>query len=579
MIRNCAILFYLCISASLFAQNFEWISTAGGLKSDKGTTIAVDGDGNTFITGYYNEEADFGPLNTGYSFDSSKEVFVAKMDPNGNYLWVVNGLNYYDDRGLGLCLDPMGNVYVTGTCWGGLEFGPLTVYNSTSYTDQIFVTKIDTGGNVIWMKNAGVDENFGFPYNDDHGLDLASDSQGNIYVTGFLSNSGPINTPATFDGIMIDMAPEDTLAFVAKLSNDGNWQWVQTFQGIVDHRDNGIGVDDEDNIYVTGGFNGTKNFGGINLTSDGEIDIYVIKYDSTGIFQWAVQAGGVRSDRGNAIVDGHDGFMYVAGEFRDICYFGSQFLDNYGGPGGRDIFVAKLSKEGSWSWANKAGSKKGSDRANSIAANSNGNIFVTGQYSSEANFGVNEIDSNGDSVQVFIAGIDTLGVWRWVKQGGSSQHDRGNGIDVDDDCNVYVVGYFEDTITFEGSQQIINKGKDIFTTKLSDACFGYDTPLPPGEPIPEPEVCVLKSSNTFTPNGDGANELLDFTTDCNVPIEAYVINRWGELVFKSFDSSIAWDGTSLNGTPVSDGTYFYSVKALFENEPIQEIHGWITLVR
>ena len=90
---------------------------------------------------------------------------------------------------------------------------------------------------------------------------------------------------------------------------------------------------------------------------------------------------------------------------------------------------------------------------------------------------------------------------------------------------------------------------------------------------------MLKSSNTFTPNGDGANELLDFTTDCNVPIEAYVINRWGELVFKSFDSSIAWDGTSLNGTPVSDGTYFYSVKALFENEPIQEIHGWITLVR
>jgi gliding motility-associated-like protein len=578
MIRNYAIFLFLSISTTLFSQDFEWISTAGGSKSDKGTTVAVDGDGNTFITGYYNEQAQFGTLNTGFSFDSSKEVFVAKMDPNGVYLWVVNGLNYYDDRGLGLCLDPMGNVYVTGTCWGGLQFGPLNVYNTTSYTDQVFVTKIDTGGNVIWMKNAGVDENFGFPYNDDHGLDLAADSQGNIYVTGFLSNAGFMNTPATFDGIIIDMAPEDTLAFVAKLSNDGVWQWVETFQGIVDHRDNGIGVDDEDNVYVTGGFKGTKDFGGTNLISDGEIDIYVVKYDPSGAFQWATQAGSTRNDRGNAIVDGHDGFMYVAGEFRDHCYFGSQLLNNYGGPGGRDVFVAKLSKNGAWGWASKAGSKKGSDRANSIAANSSGNIFVTGQFSSDAKFGVNEIDSNGDSVQVFIAGIDTLGVWRWVKQGGSSQFDRGNGITVDDDCNLYVVGYFEDTITFDALQQTPNQGKDIFTTKLSDVCFGYNE-MPPGEPVPEPEFCVLKPINIFTPNNDGSNDLLNFTTECNIPIEVYIMNRWGELVFKSFDSSIDWDGRTTNGTPVVEGTYFYSVKALFENEPVQEIHGWITVIR
>jgi flagellar hook assembly protein FlgD len=57
------------------------------------------------------------------------------------------------------------------------------------------------------------------------------------------------------------------------------------------------------------------------------------------------------------------------------------------------------------------------------------------------------------------------------------------------------------------------------------------------------------------------------------------MNRWGELVFKSFDSSIDWDGRTTNGTPVVEGTYFYSVKALFENEPVQEIHGWITVIR
>jgi gliding motility-associated-like protein len=386
-----------------------------------------------------------------------------------------------------------------------------------------------------------------------------------------------MNTPATFDGIVIDMAANDTLAFVAKLDNNGNWQWVETFQGIVDHRDNGIGIDDEDNVYVVGGFTDTKTFGTSSITSDGETDIYVVKYDPNGTFQWVAQAGSTLKDRGNGIVDGHDGYMYVAGEFRDNCYFGPQLLNNYGGPNGRDIFVAKLSKDGNWSWASKAGSKKGSDRANSITSNNSGNIFVTGQYSSEAKFGVHEIDSNGDSVQIFIAAIDTLGVWRWVRQGGGSSFDRGNGIACDDDCNLWVTGYFEDAMTLETVSAAPNKGKDIFTTKMSDVCFGYNTP-PPGTEPEVPEDCVLKVPNVFTPNGDGSNEIVFFTEDCNVEIQAYVMNRWGEVVFQTNNPSEGWDGTANSGLPVSDGTYFYSVTAKFENEPEQEVHGFITVI-
>ena len=569
----------LLISVTAYTQSFDWLISAGGNKSDKGTTIANDDLGNTYITGYYNEEANFGALSTGFSFSSSKEVFVAKIDPNGNYLWVRNGLNYYDDRGLGLCLDPDGNSYVTGTCWGGLEFGPLTVYNSTSYTDQIFVTKIDPDGNVIWMKNAGVDNNGGFPYSDDHGLDLASDSQGNIFVTGFLSNTNSYNTDATFDAITIDMDQYDTLAFVAKLDNDGNWQWVETFQGIVDHRDNGITVDDEDNVYVVGGFTDTKNFGTETITSDGSIDIYVVKYDNNGNFQWVNQAGSTRKDRANAIVDGHDGYMYVAGEFRGECYFGPQFLNNYGSASKRDIFVAKISKDGNWVWARKAGSKKGSDRANSIIANNNGNIFVTGQFSSEAKFGDNEIDSSGDSIQVFVAAIDTLGEWRWVKQGGGASFDRGNGISCDNDCNLWVIGYFEDQITMETVNTAPLNGKDIFTFKMSDVCFDYTEPTEPIEPE-TPETCIIDVPNIFTPNNDGLNELITFTTACNIPVEVTVLNRWGQIVYKHNGDSPQWNGTSTSGEPLVEGTYFYSITTLFsDNTENKESSGFIQLVR
>ena len=101
----------------------------------------------------------------------------------------------------------------------------------------------------------------------------------------------------------------------------------------------------------------------------------------------------------------------------------------------------------------------------------------------------------------------------------------------------------------------------------------------PPPPAPGEEYCALEVANVFTPNGDGMNEEVLFTTACNVPIEAYIMNRWGEVVFTTFDSSVGWDGTTANGKLVSEGTYFYSVKAIFEFEPVQEIHGWITVVR
>ena len=559
------------VSAVVYSQNLDWLISGGGLKSDKGTTIVVDENGFSYITGYYNEQAQFGSFDTGFSFQSSKEVFVAKIDPQGNYVWVKNGINYFDDRGLGLCLDPAGNVYVTGTCWGGLDWGSLSVYNPQGGTDQIFVVKLDNNGNEIWMKNAGngdgsvgfsVNEN-GNPqtlYQDDHGQDLASDSQGNIFITGFLSNidSNPHN--ATFDAISILLQPEDSVAFVAKMDNNGNWLWVETFEGIYQHRDNAIAVDDDDNVYVTGGFVGTKTFGSTVLTSFGDEDVFVVKYDANGNFLWVTQAGAPDSlaDRGDGITYGNDGYMYVTGEFRGKAAFGLDTLNNYGGDDkDRDCFVAKLSKDGVWKWAAKAGSSKSKDRGTGICANSSGNIFVSGQYSGKAKFGeLIQLDSDGDSVQAFIAAIDTLGNWRWAKSGGGADFDRGADVDCDENCNVYFTGYYTDAFTLDGTNITSTGGKDIFSGKFTDACFGY-APPDPGE---EEEFCEIIESNVFTPNGDQINDQLIFSESCNMEATVIILNRWGEVMYESNDILTPWDGTTNSGKPVSAGTYFYRIE-------------------
>ncbi|UKN00799.1 gliding motility-associated C-terminal domain-containing protein [Paracrocinitomix mangrovi] len=576
-------------ATSTYGQTVEWLVSAGGIKSDKGCEIVVDQDGYIYETGYYNEEANFGPYNTGFSYPHSKEAYVAKLDPNGNYLWVKHGLNYYDDRGLGLDVDPFGNVYVTGTCWGGLVWGSLNVYNTSSYTDQIFVVKMDSDGNEIWMKNAGVNEP-SYPYNDDHGQDLVCDSNGNIYVTGFLSNNDPTDHLATFDAITVPVAAQDSVAFIAKLSNDGVWQWVEVFDGIYAHRDNAIALDDDENVYVTGSFVDDSQFGTQTITSYGNQDIYVVKYDSNGNFQWVTQAGSVKSDRGNDICYGFDGYMYVTGEFRDVCSWGTATtLDNNGGPKGRDIFVAKISKDGEWKWANMAGSKKGSDKGIGIIANGDGNIFVSGQFSAEANFDSLIVDSDGDSVDVFVAAIDTTGAWRWVVAGGGPGFDRGLGIDVDTSCNVYVTGWYtnnmdmqNDAITADGADD-----KAIFTLKISDACFGY--PPPEEEPPPTDttvvivdsgpsDPCILTSANVITPNNDGSNDEIYFTSPCDKIVGIVILNRWGRTVYSSDDSTQPWKGISNDGDLVPEGVYFWKVHVKNEDGSDTFKHGSITLI-
>ena len=589
------LLSFIIVSSVLFtahSQNLEWLVSGGGLKSDKATTIVVDDAGNSYVTGYYNEQAQFGSFDTGFSFSSSKEVFVAKIDPMGNYVWVKNGLNYYDDRGLGLCLDPAGNVYVTGTCWGNLDWGSLS--NGAGSTDQIFVVKMDNNGNEIWMKNAGnpdgsvgfsINEN-GLPqtlYQDDHGQDLASDSQGNIYVCGFLSNIDTSPHDAFFDGITVPLVPEDSVAFVAKLDNAGNWLWVETNGGIYQHRDNAVAVDDDDNVYVTGGFTGTKSFGSVNLTSYGKEDIYVVKYDGDGVFQWVTQAGSQgESDRGDGITYGQDGHMYVTGEFRGFAAFGSDTLNNYGSDqGDKDCFVAKISKDGVWKWASKAGSSKNSDRGTGICANSSGNIFVSGQFSGEAKFGSDiELDSNGDSTQAFVAAIDSLGVWRWAKAGGGSDFDRGANIDCDENCNVYFTGYYTNNFTFDGAATVtaVVPGKEIFSGKLADACFGYAPPPPPPPVGPEDELCVLLESNVFTPNGDQVNDELVFSENCNMEGTVLIFNRWGEVVYESEDLLQTWDGTAKSGKLVTSGTYFYNIEVRSKFGQKETKSGFITII-
>lgn len=567
-------LLILLFSHITYAQTFSWATHGGGLTSDKGTAIVTDVNGYSYVTGYFNEEADFGPFHMPLIDLQSKEVFIAKIDPLGNYVWVKRGSNHYDDRGLGICLDPTGNIYVTGTCWGGIIFGGLTNYNSTSYTDQIFVLKLDNNGNFIWLENAGND------YGDDHGQDIICDKLGNVYITGFVSNwnfgSCSGSSVAQFGSQTIPLNC-DSLGFVAKLSSSGVWQWAKSFGGVDGERDNHIAIDTASNVYVSGGFTKTKTFGTSVITSKGGVDIFITKYDKNGNFQFVKNTGSSLDDRANDLTVA-DNNIYITGEFRDKVVFNTDTINNNGGPNGRDIFVAKMSSNGNWHWAKKAGSSSGSDRGNGIISNKKSNIFVTGQFKGNANFGstITLTTTATDSVQAFVAAIDTSGKWRWAIQGGGMDEERGNSISCDTSCNAYITGYYSLGVAF-GNHSLTNYGKkDIFITGISNACFEYTVTPITNDPIVQ--ECQITIPNVFTPNNDKINDIVYVQGNCITELQFDIFNRWGTKIYSSNNIAEGWNGKH-NDSDAPDGTYFYFVEATLQNNEHIKEKGFLNLFR
>ncbi len=363
--------------------NWLWAKQAGGLYSGYSYGIAVDANENSYVTGYFSGSATFGTTTLTSSSEYYSDIFVAKLDSSGNWLWAkqAGGTDCHD--GYGIAVDADGNSYVTGYFYGSATFST-TILTSNGYED-IFVAKLDSSGNWLWAKKAG-----GTNYDDGYGI--AVDANGNSYVTGyFLGDADFGNTTLTSSG--------GSDIFVAKLDINGNWRWAKQARGTSYDKGYSIAVDANGNSYVTGGLSGSVTFGTTTLINSGEYDIFVAKLDINGNWLWAKKAGGTSGDFGNGIAVDANGNSYVTGNFWSSATFGTTTLTS---SGGYDIFVAKLDINGNWLWAKQAGGGAIYDYGQSIAVDANGNSYVTGYFEGGATFGTTTLNSSG-SWDIFVA--------------------------------------------------------------------------------------------------------------------------------------------------------------------------------
>lgn len=305
-------------------------------------------------------------------------------------------------------------------------------------------------------------------YGVDFGNAAVTDASGNVYVTGQFEFDGHFNSNNTpsfsvYGGHDI---------FLAKYNPQGGLVWVQRAGGTGGDAGTAICLDPAGNIYITGEMESISHFGSIDITSRGNNDAFIAKYDNNGNCQWAVNAGGYSGDRGRGIAVDASGNVYLAGEFRQTANFGSSLTVTAPDPIYKDFFVAKYSPSLGWLWVKRGGSDKDDD-ANALCLDNNGNVYVTGFYRNNASIeGGSIMTTNGGTyADLFVAKYSAIsGNLEWFKRAGGSWDDEGRDIIYNNTDNLlYVTGEYRGTSDF-GAINMTEQGYgDMFLACYSPA--------------------------------------------------------------------------------------------------------------
>lgn len=328
--------------------NFVWAKKIGGSTSDYGYSLDLDASGNVYVTGAFEGTVDFDPGAATFNLVSSGalDIFVSKLDVNGNFVWAKSIGSTTQDFGMCLTLDASGDVYTAGYFEGVADFDPsLATYTlSSTNARDIFISKLNASGNFVWAKKIGGGGN-------QIANAITTDALGNVYTTGDYVNTVDFDPGA--GSYTLTTIGLNTNIFVSKLDASGNFVWAKEMGSSGNDYGRGITIDASGNVLTTGEFSGTVDFdpngGTTNLVGIGAVDFFISKLDAFGNFVAAKNIGSPAIGTvGNAISTDAGGNIYTTGLFSGITDFDPDAgVFNLTAPGTQsDVFVLKLNSIG-----------------------------------------------------------------------------------------------------------------------------------------------------------------------------------------------------------------------------------------
>jgi hypothetical protein len=442
---------------------------------------AVDAAGNTYVTGWFAGTIDFDPnvvRPDGTDIltpRGSTDAFVAKYAPDNTLVWArrMGGEYVYDSNaplfqaGRDIAVDGSGNVYVTGEFVEQADFGPFTL-NSAGSTD-VFVTKLDLNGNVLWAKSWG-----GATY--DSGNGIAVDGAGNVVSVGSTMAGHPGNGGYSTGFEIHKYSPTGATVWAKRIDNTGGSA-------------SSVATDQAGNVYLCGGFAGKVDFNpdprktnyvtGESGPGSSGSNGYVLKLTASGAFGWVspfvakrAESPGSRVSVGDLALDA-TGNVIIGGQYVGQIDFNPSSKIDYRLPNigaSCDGFVAKLSPAGSLAWATPLGGAT----VNSVAVDTAGAVYATGYFFATSpftpGFGLPPVTSNGQE-DVFVTGLTAAGSVDWAVTFGGTGSEYCGAIAVDATGTIYVAGTYVRTVDFDpehpGTHVLTNPAySDMFLLKL-----------------------------------------------------------------------------------------------------------------
>ncbi len=567
----------------------------GGSNEDLGNAIALDANGDVYITGL-TISTDFptanplqAALNTAGPFSSS-DVFVAKLNSTGSALLYSTYLGgSYTDIGLGIVIDTSGDAYVTGVTYS-TDFPTANPFQSTNGAGlnnaTAFVSELNTSGSaLIYSTYLGGSSTT-------QGNGIAVDSSGEAFVAGTTAST---NFPTT-GGALQTKFNGGTDGFLTKLNAAGSALIYSTYLG--GRQADGaqaIALDSSGNAYVTGYTRGDFPIAGAAQPAygGGQSDAFVTKLGASGALIYSTYLGGNNSDQGNGIAVDSSGSAYVTGFTHSTSFpLVSPFQASLGGTA--DAFVAKLTPTGSaLVYSTYLGGSQ-SDGGSAIAVDSSGDAYVTGSTTSSNFPTANAIQSTyGGAGDAFVTELNSTGTaLAYSTYLGGTGGDDGAGIAVDSSGDAYVVGGASVGFpTTHGSFQPGFGGgsEDVFVAELPFVPASSSTDFaisatPPSETVVQGNgesyavtvnalngfagTVMLSASGlpsganaTFSPNSINTSGMatMSVTTSPTTPPGTYTITvtgTSGALVHNAtvtliVNSSVGAPGFSISATPPS----------------------------
>lgn len=442
---------WLCSTPSpnTYIPNMMAIISAGGTSTEYGQSVTVDGSGNIYVTGYFTGTATFG--STSKTSVGNNDIFVAKYSKSGDLQWVQSAGGVSDDYGFSIAVDTANNVYVTGFYHGLATFESISK-TSTGGTD-IFVVKYNSNGSVQWVQSAG-------GVNNDYSQAIALDNSGGVYIIGYYQDT-------VYFGDFSKASKGGYDIFLTKYNSFGTIEWVQSAGGTSNDLGYSMAIDNSENVYVTGFYQGTANFGAISKTSVGANDMFIAKYNPAIMsWSWVQSAGGTNNEFGQSIAIDSNGNVFVAGIYAGTATFNGFPSISKSSAGKNDIFIVKYNSLGHLQWVESAGGTE-DDYSQAIAVDDIGNAFVTGYYYGTTFFGgISKTAFSQGYTDIFVAKCNALGKFQWVQSAGGIFGDYGKGISVDSSGNVYVTGAYSSTATFDRNVITAAGSGDIFVVRI-----------------------------------------------------------------------------------------------------------------